>query len=160
MAERGHNYLADLAAKINEEHDAAEQAMKRGLDHALNAGKMLLEAKAAVKHGEWGKWLSENCAFAERTAQLYMRIARNEEKVKSATVADLTLRGAAETLERKAPRSEDDLRREAESLAWQAEFMRLWAEAKPEWRARFRRELYAEAERQGVTPAEVVFPES
>ena len=58
------------------------------------------EAKEQVKHGQWLLWLDEHCAITERTAQLYMRIARHKEALesKSASFADLTLEGAAREL--------------------------------------------------------------
>src|SRR4051794_32525748 len=68
--------LAALAARINAEHEQVEQAVRRMLERAREAGKLLLEAKAALNHGEWGPWLSRNCsAFSARTARLYMWIA-------------------------------------------------------------------------------------
>jgi hypothetical protein len=72
--------------------------------HALEAGRLLLEAKAGLPHGAWLPWLQENCAFPERTARLYMKVARelpaHLEGDKSATVADLTLREAVDLLAR------------------------------------------------------------
>lgn len=92
--------LPTLAKRINEEHAAVTLAITEGLQHAMTAGDLLLEAKAKVKHGQWLPWLRENCAISERTAQLYMRVARERPmlEMKSATVADLTLRGAADEL--------------------------------------------------------------
>ena len=92
--------LANLAQRINTEHEAARAAMRKGLEHALNAGEMLIEAKAAVPHGEWLPWLETNCSVSERTAQLYMKVARERERLgrESASLADLTLEQAAERL--------------------------------------------------------------
>jgi hypothetical protein len=55
------NSLADLAARINQEHEAAEAAIKRGAAHAMAAGDLLIEAKAQVPHGQWLPWLAEHC---------------------------------------------------------------------------------------------------
>ena len=118
--------LTDLATAINAEHEQARQALLRGCEHAVKAGELLLEAKAKVKRGQWLPWLAVNCDVAERTAQLYMRLARNRDQleadnadlgtvtvragaqalvttggtadVESATVADLALEGAAQAL--------------------------------------------------------------
>jgi hypothetical protein len=66
--------LSALAVQINRAHGNAEQALRRGLEHAIKAGELLTEAKAAVAHGEWLKWLSENCPqIPERTSSFYMR---------------------------------------------------------------------------------------
>jgi hypothetical protein len=96
-AAAGSNTLADLAVRINAEHEAACAAIKSGAEHAMAAGDLLIKAKAELKqHGAWLPWLKQNCKMSERTAQLYMRMARNREAIeaKSATVADLSLRGA------------------------------------------------------------------
>jgi hypothetical protein len=96
------NSLADLAARINIEHEAAEAAIKRGAEHAMHAGDLLLEAKASLPHGQWLPWLTEHCTVSERTAQLYMRLARARPEIeavaKSGGVADLSLRGAIEAI--------------------------------------------------------------
>ena len=53
--------LDALADKINAEHEACRSAMRKGLEHALEAGRLLLEAKKGLPHGEWLPWLKENC---------------------------------------------------------------------------------------------------
>lgn len=79
--------LATLAKKINQQHRAAEQALSEGVSHALEAGKLLLQAKTLIGHGGWGKWLKSNCKVTERTAQIYMKLARANPK----RVSDLSL---------------------------------------------------------------------
>ncbi len=67
------------------------------MEHALEAGRLLLEAKKGLPHGEWLPWLKENCPeVSERSAQRYMRFTQNrgELESKTATVADLTVRAA------------------------------------------------------------------
>lgn len=91
--------LLDLAAQINQEHDACEQAYRSGLEHARKAGNLLNQVKAQVKsqfgHGRWLPWLAENCRVAERTAQAYMRIDREWARLaESATIAELSFRDA------------------------------------------------------------------
>jgi hypothetical protein len=96
------NSLADLAARIRAFHEAAAEGLRRSVENAMAAGDLLIEAKAQLKHGQWLPWLRDHCAMSERTAQLYMRCAKNraaiEEQAKSATVADLTLNEAAAVL--------------------------------------------------------------
>jgi Protein of unknown function (DUF3102) len=113
--EIGDNSLADLAARIKAEHEAAEAANKRGLEHAINAGRLLLEAKAQVTHGRWLPWLGEHCRVPERTAQAYMQVARSfdgpvgkpspsqgqapgGDDAKALRVADLSFRNALQSL--------------------------------------------------------------
>lgn len=53
--------LAELAAAINAEHQAAERTARKAIEHAKAAGDKLLLAKAQVAHGQWLPWLSTNC---------------------------------------------------------------------------------------------------
>jgi hypothetical protein len=95
------NSLTDLAARIRIEHEATADSLRRSIEHAMTAGDLLIEAKAQVKHGEWLPWLDEHCGMAERTAQLYMRIAKGREVIESkirSGVADLSLNQAAALL--------------------------------------------------------------
>jgi Protein of unknown function (DUF3102) len=94
------NSLAELAARINTEHLAASRALKQGAEHAMNAGDLLIEAKVKVPHGQWLPWLAKHCDISERTAQLYMRLARARPEIeaKAQRVADLSLRGAVAAL--------------------------------------------------------------
>ena len=94
------NSLADLAARIKAEHEATAIAMRRGVEHAMAAGDLLLEAKAQLKHGAWLPWLAAHCHIPERTARLYMRLALTGRKLhhQIGNVADLTVRGAVALL--------------------------------------------------------------
>jgi hypothetical protein len=100
--------LADLAAQIKVKHAAYGETARRGVEHAMAAGDLLLEAKAQLgQHGQWLRWLTERCELSVRSAQLYMRLAKNRSEIegKYATVAHLTLQAAASLL---APDESDD----------------------------------------------------
>jgi hypothetical protein len=95
------NSLADLAARIRVEHEAASVALKNGLRHAIAAGGLLIEAKAQLKHGQWLPWLTEYCSISERSAQGYMRVARELgalDEAKAQRIADLSFRDALRSL--------------------------------------------------------------
>ena len=95
------NSLVDLAARIKTEHTAVSSALKERLRHAIAAGELLLEAKDQVPHGQWLPWLQEHCSIFERTAQLYMRVAKNRAEIENQIrndVADLTLNEATALL--------------------------------------------------------------
>jgi len=98
--------LAHLGTRIAEEHGRARAAATTALGHALAAGDLLIAAKALCGHGAWGGWLADHCDLSERTAQLYMKLARNRPLLaeKSATVADLGIRQAAALLAAPRPR--------------------------------------------------------
>ena len=88
--------ITALAADINAEHERAFGKATEALEHARRAGELLLQAKAAVGHGEWLPWVEANCKFSVRTAQGYIRLAQGWETLsaKCATVAHLGLREA------------------------------------------------------------------
>lgn len=92
--------LNGLATDINREHLMAEEAARTAVTHALRAGELLIQAKAAVDHGAWLAWLRSNVSFSMRTAQGYMRLARELpalEPEKAQRVAELPLRQALQS---------------------------------------------------------------
>jgi hypothetical protein len=70
--------LAELVGKINQTHTARLACCRKGMEHALVAGGLLIEAKEISKdkfgHGHWLPWVKKNCSFGVRTAQLYMQL--------------------------------------------------------------------------------------
>ena len=89
--------LLVLAAQITNAHEDACRAAQSAIAHARRAGNLLIEAKAGLEHGSWLSWLGEHCsAIPERTAQAYMRVARDWPtlEAKAQRVADLPLRDA------------------------------------------------------------------
>jgi hypothetical protein len=95
------NSLVDLAARIKAGHASVDSALKESVAHAIKAGELLVEAKALLRHGQWLPWLTANCSLSERSAQLYMRIAKNCEQIEMqirSGVADLSLNQAAALL--------------------------------------------------------------
>ena len=93
--------LVQIARDANREHDEVVASLSRGLEHARRAGELLNQAKGAVPHGQWAAWLGEHFVGSDRTARLYMRIAREWPKLDAETgngVANLPLREAARRL--------------------------------------------------------------
>jgi hypothetical protein len=89
------NDLTALASRINTEHDEVIKHVQQGAHHAIRAGKLLLEAKIAVRHGDWSEWLASNCRVSERTAQVYMQLAREYPQ----GLADTSMTAAIKMLE-------------------------------------------------------------
>ena len=93
--------LTDLAQRINEQNCAAEADARSALQHALEAGRLLKEAKAQCEHGQWLAWLAANTNMSSRRAQEYMRLADNgptiEEQMRGQS-ALLTIDGALKML--------------------------------------------------------------
>lgn len=85
--------LVVVASEIQSEHDAARRCASEAVAHAIKAGEMLLQVKAALPHGAFGPWLAANVEFSDRTARGYMQLAGLDE-AKRQRVADLSLREA------------------------------------------------------------------
>ena len=68
-------------------------AKRAGGEAILTIGRCLIEAKDMLSHGEWLPWLTEQVEFSPRTAQNFMRLAR--EWSNAQTLADL---GASKAL--------------------------------------------------------------
>ena len=49
---------------------------KQAGEAILEIGRRLIEAKDMLSHGEWQVWLEERVEFSERSAQRFMRLAR------------------------------------------------------------------------------------
>ena len=89
--------LVGLARQINEEHTACETSYGHALSHAFEAGRLLIEAKERVGHGRFMDWVRDSVAFSHDTADNYMRLARNSEKLGAANserVRNMSIREA------------------------------------------------------------------
>ena len=94
----------ELAKRINDHLKEMEETTKHVkqtvLQQALYLGDLLLQAKAKVGHGPFGKWIERNTDLSERSAQRYMQLKEGWPRIEawlkdnSATVADLSLRRA------------------------------------------------------------------
>ena len=86
--------MSNIATAINAAHDKAETAKREGTLYAMEAGRLLIEAKATVAHGGWDDWLKVNVKFSPRTARLYMQAYRyvGSDPAKRQRVADMSLR--------------------------------------------------------------------
>ena len=78
------------------------KSLSDAMRHAMTAGDLLIEAKAQIPHGAWLPWLAANVEISERSAQLYMRMAKNRAEIEASksamAVADLTLNEAVALL--------------------------------------------------------------
>jgi hypothetical protein len=114
--------LAELASKINSEYASIIKADKDVMaanhnivERGIILGQILNEAKDKVAHGEWLPWLKLNCPeIPERTAQRYMYLSNKaatvRKKMKSATMADLTLKAALDLVDDKKTTTRDKLK--------------------------------------------------
>src|SRR5260221_8047935 len=75
-----------LIAKITRLHGDITALGRTSLKKALQLGELLTGVKESLPHREWLPWIKNNLQqIAERTAQNYMRIWKNRERIKSAS---------------------------------------------------------------------------
>lgn len=121
------NRLPVLAGEANAAHDKAADALRSAAQAARDAGTALIEAKGIVGHGGWADWLASNFKGGSRTAQRYMRVAKNWDDISAKTtcVSDLSVNEALRLLE-----GRDELERalvlqaEEKALGQEADFLR------------------------------------
>jgi hypothetical protein len=122
----------DLAAAINDEHRRCGEALLTALDHAMRAGDLLIQAKAEIGHGNWQAWIEENFEGSLRSAQDYMRLAKNRETIEAEKARssaplgiDRALRAIAAPNQKKLPEaSEADESIDEKSLTADQEIVR------------------------------------
>jgi len=93
--------LGLAAEKINARARDAEGHARSAVRAALDVGRMLTSAKYYLPHGQWDAWLTENITIKPRTAQAYMRLAKQVPTLPAAEaqrVADLPLREAIKAI--------------------------------------------------------------
>jgi Protein of unknown function (DUF3102) len=99
----------ELVTRIRDQlkvmEETATKIKQTMLQQALTLGELLLQAKARVGHGKFGKWLEKNSLeVSERSVQRYMALKEQWPKIEewlkanSATVADLSLRKAEQII--------------------------------------------------------------
>jgi len=78
------NQIIVLEMPWNRLHREIQSLEVDAKNKAAQIGEMLIAKKASLKHGEWKQWIEDNCEFNERTAQVYIQVA----KVKAQRAAD------------------------------------------------------------------------
>jgi Protein of unknown function (DUF3102) len=87
-----------------------QQGNAAGQEHYRVAGEMLIEAKDQVSYGQWGRWLTKNFDMTNRTAQQYMRWAREHQLRSGASqyrsLREMTGQSAREREDRQSPQQQ------------------------------------------------------
>ncbi len=78
--------LTELAVQFKQGHQSIFQTWNASREHQIETGKVLIEAKGLLRHGEWLPWLHEHCSCSESTANRYMRAARHPELFRAKSV--------------------------------------------------------------------------
>ena len=70
--------LATWATDINHHHQQACLRAGEAINHAIEAGKLLIAVKQRLPHGEFGGWLEKNLEVSDRHARRYMAAAQGK----------------------------------------------------------------------------------
>lgn len=76
-----HNKVENLttwATDINHHHTQACLRAGEAVNHAIEAGKLLMHVKSRLPHGEFGDWLGKNLDVTDRQARRYMAAAQGK----------------------------------------------------------------------------------
>jgi len=73
--------LFSRVAEITSLHKQIIASLRRSMQDAIRIGELLTEIKAELKHGEWLPWIKQSLPFSQQTANRYMRIYENREKL-------------------------------------------------------------------------------
>ena len=128
------------AEAINAQHRLCQEAAASAVEHAMNAGEMLMEVKASSNHGEFGPWLEENFEGSARTAQTYMRLHRNRHALNAQRSAHLSIDGALKALSE--PKDEASPEKDTSWKKSGAQRVRQELEALEEWQAKAMAEIH------------------
>jgi hypothetical protein len=97
-----------LVVAIRREHEAASAAARSALEHALECGRLLAQARAAIPHGGWENYLRDVCGIAPRTGRLYLRLHEHRGRLQDRQrVAGLSVREAAKLVAEPRPEVAD-----------------------------------------------------
>lgn len=88
--------LRALAEYANAQHAAAFEAGRQAIEHAINVGTAMIEARSLVQKGHWHDWMEQNVEMNVSMVYNYIRIAEYADEVRAADVP--TLRAARQML--------------------------------------------------------------
>ena len=64
----------DIEMVTSDIHYAQRQGARQLLSNLIEIGRLLVEAKSMMPHGEWGKYLEERVNYSQSTANNYMKL--------------------------------------------------------------------------------------
>jgi len=76
---RLHGEVQGIETEIEERTEEIERMEETAQEKATRIGRLLITAKGQTRHGNWLRWLKDNCPdIDERTAQHYMAFVRGD----------------------------------------------------------------------------------
>jgi hypothetical protein len=73
--------LAEIMTDVRRSHAEVMAGLSHSAAKAIRAGEFLVEAKDQLKHGEFQLFVTLDCGIAQRTAQIYMKLASHKDKL-------------------------------------------------------------------------------
>ena len=132
--------LADLTAAAHREHLAVGHALGNALAHAMNAGDALLAARQMVPSDQWEIYLRNHADISERSARVYLRVAKARAVLeRQSSAGPLSIAAALEFLKDPAStkaRPRVKIKR-TKATATSLDALTWWSEASGEARQRF-----------------------
>lgn len=112
--------LDSLGKQINEMHNLAVQSGNTAINHSLECGELLNEARNQCKINKisFSDWIYDNCKFERRQAYSYLKVFESKKLiVQRAAQSDVSIRGALSFLSdiKKAERK-DELNRQQDDI--------------------------------------------
>ena len=94
------DHLCDLAERIGGRVARYKNTRREAVEAALEAGRLLLEARRECRHGQWIPFLAR-AALAEHTAREWMILARavDEGRLEATHVADVGIQAGLDSLD-------------------------------------------------------------
>jgi hypothetical protein len=82
----GKNCVEEIINLHNEVRAHAETMIQK----AIRIGELLVEQKQKMQHGRFTQWVTENLPFSIRSAQNYMRVFINKDKIENENISLLS----------------------------------------------------------------------
>ncbi len=88
----------NLAEAIRRSHNEYEASVCKAGEKAIETGRLLIEAKKRFRHGDWEEYVAQTFPFTMRTAQRYMRAAKQSLRPGNDSLSFLKRRKAAKII--------------------------------------------------------------
>jgi hypothetical protein len=138
-AEQAQDRLVELMAAAEREHLAVSHALGNALQHAMAAGDALAAARELVPAGRWQAYLRDRSDISERSARVYLQVAKARALLeRQSSAGPLSIAAALEYLkdpERSQKKSAAKPKASASSTSFGA--LAWWSNAPSEARQRF-----------------------
>jgi hypothetical protein len=73
-----HEITPATSNEINRLHQLASKTAAEAVEHAKQAGELLMKVKAQLRYGQFIQWIDENLTVSPRQAQRYMAVAQGK----------------------------------------------------------------------------------